>query len=356
MADKTEAPTPRRLEDAREEGQVVHSIELNAAVGMLVGAFLLIGPARIMATSMSNQVRQLIIDLPNIEFSLPYFRRVGCDVIVSVFPSFALILLGLLVAGVVVNVAQTGLMWTSKKLKFDFKRLNPLDGLKRIFSTKGLIELLKATLKLVVIGWVAYSYLKNNINQIIALFEYDLPTATQYFFQLGTGLAIQVGEVYLVLAAADYAYQRWDFMRNMRMSKEEIKEEIKRSEGDPYLKSRIRSQMRRMARGRMMANVPRATVVVVNPTHLAIAIVYQEDMQAPKVLAKGAHHTAERIVAIAKEHNIPVVQNIPLARAIYKTIEIDQEISPDLYMAMAEVLAYVYKMRGRVPRRAPQHA
>ena len=155
--------------------------------------------------------------------------------------------------------------------------------------------------------------------------------------------------MYLVLAVADYAYQRWDMYKNLRMSKEEIKEENKRSEGNPQLKSHIRSMQRQMARGRMMGNVAKATVVVTNPTHLAIAIEYQEGMRAPRVLAKGPYRVAQRIVKIAKENHIPVVQNIPLARAIYKTIEIGQEISPDLYLAMAEVLAYVYKLRGKSP-------
>jgi flagellar biosynthetic protein FlhB len=162
-------------------------------------------------------------------------------------------------------------------------------------------------------------------------------------------LTMRIGGMYLVLAVADYAYQRWDLYKNLRMSKEDIKEEHKRSEGDPLLKSRVRGMQRQMARGRMMANVPKATVVVTNPTHLAIAIEYQEGMRAPKVLAKGPYRVAERIVKIAREHNIPVVQNIPLARAIYKTIELGQEVSPDLYLAMAEVLAYVYKLKGKVP-------
>lgn len=355
MADKTEAPTPRRLEEAREEGQVVYSVELNAAAAMLIGTLLLMGPARSLSVNLGDQVKQLIVDLPGTEITLPYIRQMSFGIASSILPPFMTILLGLLVTGVAISLAQTGFLWSSKKLNFDFKRINPLDGLKRIFSTHGLVELLKATLKLAVIGWVAYGFLRDKTPEIIAIAQYDLPTATKTFFDLGIGLAVRVGEVYLIVAVADYAYQRWEFIRNMRMSKEEIKEEFKRSEGDPFLKSRIRAEMRRMARGRMMANVPKATVVVTNPTHLAIAIEYQQGMSAPKVLAKGAHHTAKRIVEIARQHNIPVVQNIPLARAIFKHIDIDQEISPDLYLAMAEVLAYVYRMRGQVPHAAQRN-
>jgi flagellar biosynthetic protein FlhB len=167
------------------------------------------------------------------------------------------------------------------------------------------------------------------------------------FIEMCLSLTLRIGGMYLVLAVADYAYQRCDLYKNLRMTKEEIKEEHKRSEGDPLLKSRVRNMQRQMARGRMMASVPKATVVVTNPTHLAIAIEYQEGMRAPKVLAKGPYRVAERIVQIAREHHIPVIQNIPLARAMYQTIDIGQEISPDLYLAMAEVLAYVYKLKGK---------
>lgn len=350
MADKTEKPTAQRLEEARKDGRVVHSIELNAAAAMLVGTLLLMNPAKDLGLNLSAAVKQLIIDLPKAELSQMYINKLVFNMASSVMPPLLFILFGLLVVGVAVNVAQTGFLWSTKRLGFDFKRINPLSGFKRIFSTQGLIEVVKAALKMAVIGWVAYGYLKNHIPQVMALAQYDLPTAVQAFFDLGVGLSLQVGEVYLVVAVADYAYQRWDFMRNMRMSKEEIKEEYKRAEGDPFLKGRIRAQMRRLARGRMMSNVPKATVVVTNPTHLAIAIEYRKGMNAPKVLAKGAHYSAQRIVALAREHNIPVVQNIPLARAIFKRIDIDQEISPDLYLAMAEVLAYVYRLKGMVPR------
>jgi flagellar biosynthesis protein FlhB len=240
------------------------------------------------------------------------------------------------------------MLWASKKIGFDFKRLDPINGFKRIFSARGLIELARALLKLGLIGWVAYSFLMANYPQIILLSQYDLLSGTANFIDLAISLMIRVGSAYLILAIADYVYQRWDLMRNLKMSKQEVKEDMKRSEGDPLLKNYIRAQQRRMARGRMMANVPKATVVVTNPTHLAIAIEYHEGMAAPRVLAKGAMRVAQRIVAIARENDIPIVQNIPLAHAIYNTININQEITSDLYLAMAEVLAYVYRLRGKL--------
>jgi flagellar biosynthesis protein FlhB len=196
---------------------------------------------------------------------------------------------------------------------------------------------------------VAYGFLRANLKELLSLTQYDMATAVSQFVRLAISLTMRVGGMYFILAVADYAYQRWDLYKSLKMSKDEIKEENKRAEGDPMLKSRVRGMQRQMARGRMMANVPKATVVITNPTHLAIAIEYQDGMKAPKVLAKGPYRVAERIVKIAKENHIPVIQNIPLARAIYKTVEIGQEISPDLYLAMAEVLAYVYKLRGKFP-------
>jgi flagellar biosynthesis protein FlhB len=260
-------------------------------------------------------------------------------------PAFAFLLSGLLIAGVAVTLIQTRFLWANKG--FDFSRLNPISGFKRIFSTHGLIEMVKSLLKLALVGWVSFSFLQGHISEMVGLVQLDLFSAVQKFADLTLGLALQVGEVYIVLAVADYAYQRWNLMRDLRMTKEEVKEEFKRSEGDPMLKSRIRSEMRRMARSRMMSAVPKATVIVTNPTHLAVAIQYENGMHAPKVLAKGAHLTAQRIVAIAREHNIPVIQNIPVARAIYKTTEIGQEISPELYTALAEILAHVFRLERR---------
>jgi flagellar biosynthesis protein FlhB len=251
-----------------------------------------------------------------------------------------------LVVGVAVTLAQTRFLFSTKKLAPDFSRINPIKGLKRIFSKTTLFELAKTIVKLLVIGWTLYCYLKTNYMQIVSLAGMDLNASisqlAKFFFALMTRVAI----IYFVIAAADYAYQLWSFNHNLRMTKQEVKEDMRRSEGDPLIKSRIRAMQRRNSRRRMMAAVPKATVIVTNPTHLAIAIQYSKDMRAPKILAKGMNKIAENIVKIAKGNNIPIVQNIPLAWAIYKTIDIDQEISPDLYKAVAEVLAYVLKTKS----------
>lgn len=351
MSDKTEAPTPKRLEEARSEGRVPRSIELNSALALMAGALLIGGPGKQLAMAIQNLMIDAISRPMPQEITSAWLQQLFAGTTLSVLPSLGLILVGMLAVGSITTLAQTGLMWTNKNIGFHFERLNPLQGFKRIFSTRGLIELGRALLKLLVIGWTAYSYLRGNSAEILSLSQVPLAVSAGEVARLSTGLAMRVGSTYLIIAAADYAYQRWDWMRNLRMSKQEIKEENKRAEGDPMIKSRIRGQMRRMARMRMMADVPKATVVVVNPTHLAVAIQYQQGMAAPKVLAKGAHLVAQRIVQLARSKGIPVVQNIPLARAMYKHIDIGQPITPDLYVAMAEVLAYVYRMRQRPPVR-----
>lgn len=346
MSDKTEAPTQRRLDEAREEGQVARSLELNTAAIMLVGAFLLKGPGTGLVHAIRDLIQTSINTLPTAAISEESLRTRLFLIINTMLPSFGLILVGLLVTGVAVTLSQTGFLWSSKKIGFDFKRLNPITGFKRIFSGSGLIELGRALLKLALVGWVAYSYLKGQVIALSDLGQMDLASGVTKWVDLASTLAIRVGSAYLVLAAADYAFQRWRFIRSMRMTKEEIKEDYKRSEGDPFLRGRIRAQQRRMARNRMMSNVPKAKVVITNPTHFAVALDYDPDnMTAPRVLAKGAFHVAQKIVDIARQNSIPIVQNVPLARALYKTVEVDQEISPDLYLAVAEVLAYVYRLK-----------
>jgi flagellar biosynthetic protein FlhB len=258
------------------------------------------------------------------------------------------VILGLMLIGVVLSVAQTGLLWASKRPFFDFSRVNPLSGLKRMFSMTGLMELVKSLAKLIVVAWVAYSYLNSNISQLVVLSQMDLMAGLAAWSNLAFGMVWQVGGAYLVIAIADYIWQRRQFMNQMKMSKEEVKEEYKQSEGDPYIKARVRAMQRQVSRQRMMAAVPRAEVVITNPIHLAVAIGYDADkMMAPKVLAKGAHFMAQKIVEIAKTNQVSVVQNVPLARAMYKSVEVDQEIPPELYMAMAEVMAYVYRVKGK---------
>jgi len=350
MSERTESPTGRRISDARAEGRVARSQELNAALALMVGVMLLRGPGQGMVDAFRSLLANSLVGLPTGDFTEASLYTLLSASLSPVIPGLGMILFGLLATGVIANVAQTGFLWASKKVGVDLSRLNPLPGIKRIFSGQGLMELFRALLKLALVGWIVYSFLRSRVWQLLELGQMDLNSGIQNWVGLAGDLAMRIAQSYLLLAAADYAYQRWRYMKSMRMTKEEVKEEMKQQEGDPFLKGRIRSQQRRMARMRMMANVKKADVVIINPTHLAVAIQYDpQTMRAPRVLAKGAHLIAARIVELAKSSDIPVIQNIPLARAIYKTVEIDQEIPPELYIAMAELLSHVYKIRGHSP-------
>jgi flagellar biosynthetic protein FlhB len=348
MAEKSEAPTGRRMQEARDRGQVLHSIEFNAAFGLLGGTWLIQGPGAQLVQSLNTMFIEAFSGIQAYEVSELWLIHLLSKEIGAVLLPLGQIVLGLMVIGLVVTFAQTGLSFSDKRKLFDFSRVNPISGFKRLFSSDGLFNLLKALIKLLVVGWVAYSFLRVNMEKMLALGQLDLRSGVSDWVSLAIAMMWRVGIAYLILAIIDYIYQRWQFYKNLRMTKEEVKEEYKSSEGDPAIKGRIRQQQQQMARRRMMSAVPKADVIITNPTHYAVAVKYDShSMQAPRVLAKGTLLVAQRIVDIARNHTIPVVQNIPLARTLYAAVDIDQEIPSELYMAMAEVLAYVYRLRDR---------
>jgi flagellar biosynthetic protein FlhB len=350
MSEKTEAPTPKRINEMRSKGQVVRSQELNTAIILITGVLILSGPGGTVVNDLKNMLVVSIGSLPslsNTNISAAYLTRTLNDIISTLIPSLGMIMIVFLVMGAGTTLLQTRFLFAAKRMAPDLSRLNPLNGLKRIFSSHGLMELGKASLKLLVVGFFAYDFLNANVNSLMVLGRMSLGDGIMQWAGLASSLGMRIASAYLVLAFLDYIYQRWNFNKSVKMTLEEVKEEYKQSEGDPVIRGRIRAQMRRLARMRMMQNVHKATVVITNPTHLAIAIEYASDrMNAPKVLAKGAALVAQRIIQIAKDNAIPVVQNIPLAHAIYDNVEIEQEIPPELYTAMAEVLAYVYRVQG----------
>ena len=348
MSERTEQPTPKRIREARLEGNVARSHELSAATILIMGLLLLRTAGRPLVSGMGEWIKALIIALPEIS---PAISGQPPNILAARaslwMPWLGLNLGGLLLTAVAVNLAQTGFLWSTKRLGLHLDRLNPLKGLKRLFSVHSLIELGKALLKLGLIGGVGYAYLRPRLPVLLGLSQNDFVSGITLWLDMALGLAFQIAILYLILAILDYGYQRWNYMRSLRMTREEVKEELKQTEGDPLLRSRIRSYQQRLARTRMMANVPKATVVITNPTHVAVALEYQPTtMRAPKVIAKGANLLAQRIREIAQANHITIVENPPLARVLYQTVELDQEIPPELYTAVAEVLAYVYRLRG----------
>lgn len=350
---KTEEPTGKRLQDAREKGQVPKSQEITHlfVLGTSLVLILMILPWSFGRISVSLLP---FIEQPHaIQVEGGALESVFSDLITSVAISMAVPLILLMVAAVLASVVQVGFLITTEKVfSFDLSRLNPLSALKQKFSVKNLVEFLKSLAKLVIVAIVVYVMLRplwNSVDHFIAMSIIDIVKETQ---RLSARIIFAVLLVLIVLGGADYLYQRFSFMKQMRMTKQEIKEEFKQAEGDPLIKAKIRQLRVERARNRMMGNIPTADVVVTNPTHYAVALKYDPAiMGAPTVVAKGVDHLAQRIREIAEEHDVPLIANPALARALYASAEVNEEIPADHYKAVAEIISYVFKMKRKpIPR------
>ena len=355
MADddgKTEEPTQRRLERAHQEGDVGQSQEVKTAAVLTAGLIMMwfVAPLvtpRIMQdmTSLISQSYEIHVDgtaeLEHLFFDI--MLRIG----ILMTPPLSL----LLIFGLASSVGQTGWIFTMEKIAPDFSKLNPMNGLSRMFGMQGMVELVKNILKLGILSGVAYAVLKPRIFDLLSLPQLSVGMTMVYVHGLIVRLLFAIVMVVIIMAFADWFYQKWSFTRRLRMSKQEIKDENRQTEGDPMIKARIRNLRVQRARQRMMASVPKADVVVTNPTHYACALKYDmETMNAPMLVAKGADLVAARIRQVAGEHEVPIVENAPLARALYATVEIDREIPPEHYKAVAEVISYVFKLKGKLKR------
>lgn len=350
-ADKTEEATAKKLQDARKEGQVARSQELISGV-MLFMLFIVI---KLFGGYIANSFIKVFyrnygyistygVEKPEIGNLSSMFGRAILDILLMTLPMFAFAI----VVAVLLNIFQVKWKVTTKPLQPKFNRLNPISGFKKIFSMEKLFELVKSVAKIAVIFWVAYSTLLDEIETIKILYELELFSAVLYIFDFVINMGIKISAVYLLIGLADYIYQKLKFKKDMRMSKQEVKDEYKQQEGDPQVKGKIKSKMRESSMRRMMQNMPDADVVITNPTHFACAIKYdKEKAAAPILIAKGADHLAQKLKDVAKEHNVPIVENKPLARMLYYNVEIDAEIPQELYQMTAEVLAYVYQLKNK---------
>jgi flagellar biosynthetic protein FlhB len=278
------------------------------------------------------------------------------DIITGVFIDGAIVLLKCigpimliaLLSGLIIGYAQVGFLFTTETLKPKLSKINPINGFKRIFSMQGLVNLIKSVLKVIAIGYVTYIYLNGKTHAIMSLMDMDLTQISSFIFTTALDLAIRICVVLVVLGVFDFGYEWWQFEKEMKMTKQEVKEEYKQVEGNPEIKGRIRQKQRQMSMRRMMQEVPKADVIITNPTHFACALKYDADESpAPILLAKGQDYVAIRIKEIAKEAKVEIVENKPLARAIYDTVEIGEAIPQHLYQAVAEVLAFVYSLKGK---------
>jgi flagellar biosynthetic protein FlhB len=348
MADeRTEAPTPRRRSEARKKGQVAKSIEINSAAIILAAFWLLNITGPRFYDGLSSLMQRSFTEIASIDtITFNTLRTGGLAAGGMMVKIVAPLVLTLMLVGVVANVLQVGFMFSTKALQPDLNKINPLNGVKRLFSGRGFADFVKSLLKLLAVGIVVYLTLRDNYSAIAATSRMALPAGLGMLSQLGIKVGLRVAVIMIVIAVIDLFYQRWEFEKSLRMTRHEIKEEQKNIE-NPELKRRIRTRQRELAMRRMMAAIPEADVVITNPTHLAVALRYQQGrMQAPKVVAKGQRLVAERIKEKARQHQVPLVENKPLAQSLFKMVEIGQSIPVELYQAVAEVLAFVYHLKS----------
>ncbi len=351
-SDRTEKPTPKKLQDARKKGQVAQSREIPSAMILLASLLFFYFAGGFMFRQMGYLITASYRRLNDavLQDALSASRLAGWCFEQSTVILIPL-MLTLVAVGILANVSQFGFLIKEDALTPDFKKINPVNGLKRLVSLKSLVELVKSVFKILFVGLIAYVILKQDLEVIPTLMQMDVISIMAFTGQSAFKIAFFVCLGLIVLAATDFAYQRWQHHRELMMTKQEIKEERKQMEGDPQIKSRIRSMQIEMARRRMMEMVPEADVVITNPTHLAIAVQFDADtMAAPTVVAKGADYMAQRIREVAHDSGVPLVENKPLARSLFKTTEIGDPIPVDLYQATAEVLAYVYRLKGVRPQ------
>jgi len=346
--DRTEQPTQRRREEARKRGQVARSPDLNAAVNFVVCLYVLKAAlsssrqtiAGLISSSMSRLGDVAAVDITEVGAHALLVKGMG-----SVLLAAAPVALAAMAAGTAAGLAQVGLMITPQAFAPKLNRIDPIAGLGRLFSKQAVVEMLKAVAKVVVIGYFAYQALRARAPAMVMTAHMELGEGLRAAGDAAMYVATRMAIPLLGIGAADYVIRRRQLDRELRMTKQEVKEELKQQEGDPLVKSRIRQRQRQLAMRRMMEDVKLADVVVTNPTHYAVALKYdREKMRAPHVVAKGQRLIAQRIREIAAAAGVPIVENPLVAQAVFKSVEIGQEIPPDLYRAVAEILAFVYKL------------
>lgn len=344
---KTEEPTPKKLREAREKGQVATSREINHWFMLLASAIIFAGLAPPMAGAVVRALTVFIESPDAIAVDSGGLRLALENVFAEVGLALLPITLMLVVAALASGLIQNGFILSAENIKPKLEKISLIKGFGRLFSIKAAVEFGKGVLKIAIVGTVATLVLLPEFDNIGRLPTIPITAFLEELQSLAVELVIAVLAVMTVIAALDLLFQRLQHVKDMRMSRHEIKEEMKQTDGDPHVKARMRQIRHERARRRMMAAVPDADVVITNPTHFAVALAYQPDgMKAPKLVAKGADLMAQRIRDLAKEHNVPIVENAPLARALFSGIEIDEEVPPQHYKAVAEIISYVFQLRG----------
>ena len=345
--ERTEKASPKKKREARERGDVYKSHDLASALMMFftfgtikIGYDGFLATMRkIMQSGLSTGAAEKAQNLTSNTVMADYR-----DLIFTVIPMMLPLMVVVIVGAVASHMLQTGPLLTLKKLKPDFKKINPINGFKRIFSSATLVELVKSIVKLIIIAVIVYKQVSASIAKFAGYTYLSVPRAFSEIISLGISMGIMVAIALIAFSALDYLYQWWKYEKDLRMTKQEVKEESKQTEGDPQIKGKIKQQQRKMSAMRMMQHVKEADVVVTNPTHFAVALRYKENKdRAPVVIAKGQDHLAQRIKALAKQNKVTIVENKPVARALYASCEVGDEIPAEMYQAIADILIYVYK-------------
>ena len=345
--EKTEAPSSKRREDFRKKGQIAQSKEVQTAalftIILLFWIFYLPtfwnGLTELIAYSWQSSDYEIT---PASTMTLATFLLQKLGRLIA--PLFLLVL----IIGFFSSVFQFGWLLTAKPLIPDFSKLNPIKGMARFFSKKSFIEVIKSLLKVVLVGWIAYSTVLNNFNEALILVDAPIVTTVSYLGRISAIILAKICAVLILIAFLDFLFVKWELEEKMKMTKQELKEEFKESEGDPHIKAQIRSIQQQMARKRMMSAVPKADVIITNPTHISVAIRYDsKEMTSPVIIAKGADLVAMKIREIARKHEIAIVENPPVARLLHK-LDIGEHIPEDLFKVVAEILAHVYSLKGKM--------
>ena len=347
--EKTEKATPKRRREERKKGNVLMSQEVNMIFTLLIIFFALrfLIPGiyqKLLANTREFFTMGALVDSVTQADIVSYYLK-NC----ILFALTALPLCLVTVAAItLITMGQTRMLFSTEALQFKWERINPISGIKKLFSLRSVVELIKSAAKIIILGYIIYGEFRQALFMLPRLMDMTVVAVAAFTGNLILSIVWKAGAVFVVLAAADYFYQWWDFERKLRMSKQEIKDEYKETEGDPQIRARQRSRREMAARRRMMQNVPTADVVIRNPTHYAVALKYDPDAnQAPVVIAKGMDYLALRIIQIAKDSEVYVMENKPLARSLFEEVELDQEIPESFYQAIAEILAFVYNLKER---------
>ena len=347
--EKTEAPTEKKRRESREEGQVAFSKELPSAA-LLAGILLtLIATSPLILDAFREMTTQIFREMSKAdELSIDSLYDLSGEIFSTLLPAFAPFAAIIVLVGILASILQVGVQITLKAIAPKFNKISPLTGLKRLFSTQSLADFLKSMAKLIIVGIVGYITYMDKITELNGLSVATPEAILEYNFTVVAEVSGKIVLALVAIAIFDYLYQRWHHEKQLMMTKQEVKEETKQTEGDPQLKARIRQIQREMSNARMMQEVPKADALIVNPTHFSVAILYDRDvMEAPEVTAKGTDHMALRMRTVARENSVPILERPELARDLYANVEIGETIPERFYKAIAEILAFVYRLRRR---------